>query len=259
MKNITSSGNAAFKAWKKLLHSARTRRREGRLLVEGPHLLEAWQRRFGEPVCLIASESGAKRPEIAHWLSVFPKTAQARLSDALFAELADAETPQGLIAEVALPVPAAPPSCNAASLLLDGVQDPGNLGALLRTAAAAGIGQILLSADCADAYSPRALRAGQGAQAQLSIHAQADLPAFLAAFSGTSLAASPDAPESLFEADWQRPAAWAFGAEGQGVSPAVLAAVDKQVAIPMPGGTESLNVAAAAAICLFEGVRRSLH
>jgi TrmH family RNA methyltransferase len=100
------------------------------------------------------------------------------------------------------------------------------------------------------------LRAGQGAQFELAIHESSDLPTVLAAYGGTSVVTRLDASASLFETALEGPIAWVFGAEGQGVSAPVSAAADLGIHIPMPGRMESLNVAAAAAICLFEMVRR---
>ena len=213
------------------------------------------------PVCLLASEKGAARPEIADWLAAGERAGVqcVVLMDALFAELADTETPSGLIAIVNLPSAEAVPANDVDSLLLDGVQDPGNLGSLLRTAAATGFSQVLLSADCASPWSPKTLRAGQGAHFQLHLYENADLPAFLIAFQGASLASVLDDAESLYDAEFgNQPLAWVFGSEGQGVSPNLLAAAQKRIRIPMPGAktVESLNVGHAAAICLFETLRR---
>ena len=136
------------------------------------------------------------------------------------------------------------------------MQDPGNLGTVLRTAAAAGIGQALLSPGCAAAWSPKVLRAGQGAHFALAIHEEADLAAFMADYRGMTAATCLDGATSLYEARWTGPLAWIFGAEGQGVRPELVAAAQLRIKIPMPGAVESLNVGAAAAVCLFEAVRR---
>jgi TrmH family RNA methyltransferase len=144
------------------------------------------------------------------------------------------------------------------AILLDGVQDPGNVGTLLRTAAAAGIKQALLSPGCASAWSPKVLRAGQGAHFALAIHEDVDLAAFMANYSGTTAVTCLDGATSLYEAKWQGSLAWIFGAEGQGVRPDLIAAALLRIRIPMPGAVESLNVGAAAAVCLFEMVRRRL-
>ena len=144
------------------------------------------------------------------------------------------------------------------AILLDGVQDPGNVGAILRTAAAAGVGQALLSPGCAAAWSPKVLRAGQGAHFALAIHEDADLGAFMADYRGTTAVTCLDDATPLYDACWDGPLAWVFGAEGQGVRGELLAAARLRIRIPMPGAVESLNVAAAAAVCLFEALRRKM-
>ncbi|MDR3324174.1 MAG: RNA methyltransferase [Zoogloeaceae bacterium] len=258
MKHIISRDNPHFKAWKKLAQSGRARRQAGEVLLEGLHLVTAWQVACGLPSCILVSDKGRQNPEIADWLAGLGEHAPepTQLSEALFAELADTETPGGLLAFAPRPAQATPPAPDQDSLLLDGVQDPGNLGAILRTAAAAGVSQALLSADCADAWSLKVLRAGQGAHFQMRIHEGVDLPDFLAAFAGESLATALKEGQSLYAAAWRHPVAWVFGSEGQGVRPPVLAAAQKRIRIPMPGKLESLNVATAAAVCLFEMVRR---
>jgi TrmH family RNA methyltransferase len=257
MKIIRARDNPAFRRWKKLAESGRERRKAGRTLIEGVHLIEAWQLRYGLPQTVLLADSRRTHPEIATWLTRHPDAEVVCLADALFAELADAQTPAGMLAVVEPPA-AAPADVQADAVLLDGIQDPGNLGTLLRTAAAAGFLQVLLSPDCAAAWSPKVLRAGQGAHFLLRIHEACDLPGFLAAYRGTALATSLVGAQSLYDLDldWRAPLAWIFGSEGQGVRPATLAGADLRIRIPMPGAVESLNVGAAAAVCLFETVRR---
>ncbi|MCX7893875.1 MAG: RNA methyltransferase [Burkholderiales bacterium] len=149
-------------------------------------------------------------------------------------------------------MPAPPFDC----LLLEEIQDAGNLGSILRTAAAAGVREVYLSKGSVFAWSPRVLRAGQGAHFSLAIREGAALAEVAAAFRGTVVATCPDAPESLFALDLGPAVAWIFGNEGAGISPALAARATRRAHIPMPGGAESLNVAAAAAVCLFEAVRQ---
>ena len=254
-RRITSRDNPDFRRWKKLAQSSRARRRSDHFLLEGVHLISAWQASFGAPEILLASETGMSNPEIRAWLDQAGGPI-VELPDALFRELADTETPSGLLAVAARPLPASSPAVDCDSLLLDGIQDPGNLGVLLRSAAAAGIRQILFSADCAAAWSPKALRAGQGAHFVTTLHEDVDLPLFLSAFQGDTLATALEGAVSLYAATWRHPVAWVMGSEGQGIRPNVLAACRQRLCIPMIGAVESLNVGAAAAVCLFEMVRR---
>jgi TrmH family RNA methyltransferase len=136
--------------------------------------------------------------------------------------------------------------------LLDAVQDAGNVGTLLRTAAAAGVRDVLLGPGCAGVWTPRVLRAAQGAHFGLRIREQVDLADFLENYPGNSVATVARAGQSLYALDLKSPAAWLFGNEGSGLAPALIAAARTRATIPLAAGTESLNVAAAAAICLFE-------
>jgi TrmH family RNA methyltransferase len=130
---------------------------------------------------------------------------------------------------------------------------------MLRSAAAAGVTQVYLSRHCAFAWSPKVLRAGQGAQFHLDIHEDVDLPAWAAAYAesrGSVVAAIASGGSSLYAATLRGRVALAIGNEGSGLSPTLRAAATHRVTIPMPGGIESLNAAAAAAVCLFECVRQ---
>ena len=142
-------------------------------------------------------------------------------------------------------------------IILENIQDSGNVGTILRSAAAAGINHVLLTSGCADVYSPKVLRAAMGAHFLLQINEYIDIPTFLNSFTGTSLATALDKhSNSLYQTDLTEQIALIVGNEGAGVSPAVLQNVDQCIYIPMLGQTESLNVAMAATICLFERVRQ---
>lgn len=253
MKLIQSRDNAFFKALKRLAESGRERRKTGKTLLDGVHLVEAYEAAFGPVETLIVAESALAGGEVARFVEGRDAVV---LADALMRELGLVDTPSGLLAVAAMPNSIAAVDLEKEAILLDGVQDPGNVGTLLRTAAAAGIKQALLAPGCAAAWSPKVLRAGQGAHFALAIHEDADLAGFMAAYRGTTAVTCLDGSTSLYEADWQGPLAWVFGAEGLGVSPALIAAARLRIRIPMPGAVESLNVAAAAAVCLFEAVRR---
>lgn len=255
MKLIQSRDNLFYKSLKRLAESGRERRKTGRTLLDGVHLVEAWETRYGPVETLVVGESALAGGEIAGFVAGRECTL---LSDALLRDLGLVDTPSGLLAVVAMPGRASAVDLDRDAVLLDGVQDPGNVGTLLRTAAATGIRQVLLSPGCAAAWSPKVLRAGQGAQFVLDIHEDADLAGFVAAYRGSTAVTCLDGATSLYEAHWQGPLAWIFGAEGQGVRRELIAAADLRIRIPMPGAVESLNVGAAAAVCLFEAMRRKL-
>ncbi|HZX32453.1 MAG TPA: RNA methyltransferase [Rhodocyclaceae bacterium] len=255
MKHIQSRDNAFFKGLKRLAQSGRERKKTGLTLLDGIHLIEAYEATVGSVETLVASEEGLNRAEIRDFLSI---REYVLLSDSLFRDVGIVDHPSGIMAVAGFPVRADAPKADADTLVLDGVQDPGNVGTLLRTAAAAGFRQVVLAADCAAPWSPKVLRAGQGAHFVLDIFEDTDLPAFLASYAGTTAVTSLQDAQSLYEARWEGPIAWVFGSEGLGVRPEVIAAAGLKIKIPMPGQVESLNVGAAAAVCLFETVRRRL-
>ncbi len=255
MKFISSRDNPAFKRLKLLAHSGRERRKARLSLLDGAHLLGAYAQSGGTPAAIIVTEAGAEQPQhrglVGHWRAV-PVLC---LADALFAEISPVDTPSGLLAEIAIPVEkggALAGSC----LVLDAVQDAGNVGALLRVAAGAGVVDVLLTPGCAQAWSPRVLRAAMGAHFSLRVREQADVTALLANYRGRIVAASLRQGQSLYDADLSGPLAWLFGNEGAGLTPALAERAQLTVHIPMAAGIESLNVATAAAVCLFEQRRR---
>lgn len=255
MKLIQSRDNPLFKQLKRLAESGRERRKQGKTLLDGVHLVEAWEQHRGPVDQLIVAESALHGGEVSGYLGDRECTV---LGDALMRELGLVETPSGLLAVVTTPRANAAVNLDSDAVLLDGVQDPGNVGTLLRTAAAAGVKQVLLAPGCAAAWSPKVLRAGQGAHFVLEIFEDADFPVFMAEYRGTTAVTCLDGALSLYTAHWQGPLAWIFGAEGLGVRDEIIAAAGLKVHIPMPGAVESLNVGAAAAVCLFEAVRRRL-
>ena len=178
------------------------------------------------------------------------------LADALFRALSQVDTPTGVIARVRTPKGAAVPEDAPLVLMLENIQDPGNVGTLLRSAAAAGAGHVMWSATCAFAWSPKVLRAGMGAHFALNIVEGTDLAAFLACYRGDSVALAARAKRSLYDVDLRRPVAFLIGNEGAGLSEPIRAAARSTVRIPMPGRMESLNAGVAGSLCLFEAVRQ---
>lgn len=254
-KKISSAENPRYRSIVKLRESSRERRKAGRSLLDGVHLVAAYLEHCGQPEALVVSESGGRDAEIATLLARAERGAVV-LSDGLFRDLSSVATPTGIIAVIETPRPPAPPSSPGACVMLEDVQDPGNLGSILRSAAAAGLAEIYLSRGSVHAWSPRVLRAGMGAHFALRIHEGVDLAALVEKYAGRVLAAVRTGGVPVFEADLGGHVALLFGNEGAGLSRALQAAADQIVHIPMPGTAESLNVAAAAAVCLFERVRQ---
>lgn len=254
MKTITSRENSLLKSIRKLAASSKERKKAGKTLLDGIHLVAAYYQAGGLPEAVMVSVSAQDYPEINDFLHTVPPENLIVLSDELFRDISTVDTPTGIVALIRIPPPAeGETDC---CVLLEDVQDPGNLGSILRSAAAAGIGQIYLSPGCSDAWSPKVLRAGMGAHFHLSIHENSDLVTAARNFSGQVVATTLGAEKTLFNLDLSGPTAFVIGNEGAGVSEDLLEAADSRVKIPMPGTAESLNAAAAAAICFFERVRQ---
>lgn len=251
---ITSRDNPLFKRLKKLAESARERRQTRMTLLDGEHLIAAYLDAGGQPQTLIYAASCADEV----WTQLAARCTQAKslaLADALFAEISPVATPTGLLAEAAWLSPSAPAS-TPLIVVLEEIQDPGNLGAMLRTAAAAGATQAVLSKACHDPWSPKALRGGQGAQFVLPVLTGIDLPGWLMTFDGLSVALALNQKSNFYAQDFRGALAFVAGNEGAGLSQAVIEATSVVVQIPMPGKVESLNASAALAVAVFEAVRQ---
>ncbi|HQR02968.1 MAG: RNA methyltransferase [Proteobacteria bacterium] len=257
MKLIQSRDNPTFRELRELAGDGRAQRRLGRTLIDGPHLVASYLARCGCPRLIVLGESGRDKPEIASLIATVGEAPIVMLKDALFREISGTATPVGILAEI--DIPAMPESPRGSCVVLDRIQDAGNLGSILRSSAAAGIGDAVLGAGCAGPWTPRVLRAAQGAHFGLRIREEPDLPAWLAGYGGRSMAAVVADGVPVQDADLRGPVAWIFGNEGSGIAPALCAAATLRVTIPMATATESLNVAAAAAICLFEARRQNLY
>jgi TrmH family RNA methyltransferase len=257
IKRIASRDNASYKSLAKLASSSRARREHRAALLDGPHLVEALRASGGTADTLVASESGYAREEVRRLFERTPARSRVLLADRLFGALAQVATPTGILAVVRTPETRPLPAQSDDCLLLEAIQDPGNLGSILRTAVAAGVRQVFLGGGSVFAWSPKVLRAGQGAHFFLAIYEDVPLAALADRFAGTVVATDPRAERVVFDLDLARPpVAWIFGSEGVGLSAGLAAAANARARIPMPGPAESLNVAAAVAICLFEQVRQ---
>jgi len=256
MKSITSADNPRFRAMLQLAQSARERRTAGMSLLDGIHLVTAYVEHIGLPEEVILSRSGAEKPEIIKLLEQFETVRTAVYADALFRQLSSVATPTGIMAMVPTPRVAAPSTLTGSSIWLEDIQDPGNVGSILRSAAAAGVTTVCLSRHSVHAWSPRVLRAGMGAHFALNIIEGADLQALASTYTGRVIATQVSHGKTVFDTDLTGDVALVFGNEGAGLSPALAAMTHEMVNIPMPGRAESLNVGAAAAVCLFERVRQ---
>ena len=252
MTVLSSKDNPKVRHWRKLSEDPRYRRTQKRALIEGPHLLQAALQHGLKPLNVLATEKGGAHPEIRKLLQQSERRPVV-LTEAVFRSITDAESPQGVAAEIEIPAPAGGQGIPA--VFLESVQDPANVGAILRTAAAFGVRRVVLDAACADPWSPKALRAGMGGHFALVVAETKDLSAELERFSGTVVCTVVREGTPLAEARLNGSLGWVFGGEGRGLTEAVLSKARLKVTVPMAPGSESLNVAAAVAVCLYEASR----
>lgn len=262
MQIITSREHTLFKLLIKLLHSTQQRTREKLTVLDGMHLVQVYYQIYGSPFKLIISESACQKLEIKSFLEHFNQSSETNrpiiLSDALFKQISPVVSPSGIVALITVPATNYAHSTKFC-VLLDAIQDPGNLGSILRSAAGADVKAVYLSKNCADAWSPKTLRAAMGAHFFLVIHENADLVQIARNFHGKVFATSSGSEYSLFQTKLNEPIAFVFGNEGYGISKELMNCVSESLAIPMNRDCESLNVAAAAAICFFEKNRQQLN
>lgn len=226
-------------------------------MVEGVRLLEEALNSGVVPELVLVNETqlaGTERGKAL--LQRLATIGYVSTTPAVLKKVAETETPQGVVASVPIPEPAGMESQSAVALLVDGVQDPGNLGTILRTAEAAGARPVLLAPNTVDVYSPKVVRAGMGAHFRLPLLV-ATWPEIATALSGRRVwLAEAQGGTPYYEVDWTEPAALIVGNEARGVGPEAAALATGSVTIPMVGPTESLNAAVAAAVILFESLRQ---
>lgn len=242
---IHSRDNSFVKELRKLSHDSTAYRKQGRVWLEGDHLCRAALARGLRPEIAVFAESFW--PQVpAEWAQAASKVVV--LADALFADISGLESParMGYLLEW---LPGQAPQPGRATVVLDRVQDAGNVGSILRSAAAFGFTQVVALKGTAALWSQKVLRAGMGAHFGLHLVEGADASG-LEALQVPLIVTSSHQGKLIQHTELPWPCAWAMGHEGQGVGPAVEALAALQVRIGQPGGEESLNVAAAAAICL---------
>jgi TrmH family RNA methyltransferase len=249
---ISSRDNPLLVRLRRLAQAPGAYRKLGQVWVEGEHLCAAALARDVPVPLAVGTPAALEDPATAGLMAAAAE--QVVVPSALFAGFSGLESPAAM--GFVLDLPAAPAiGPDLASVVLDRVQDAGNVGSVLRSASALGVRQVLALKGTAALWSPKVLRAGMGAHFNLRLveGLEAD---DLQALRVPLLATSSHAGVSLPQAVLPRPCAWVFGHEGQGVSSSLMARCALTVGIPQPGGEESLNVAAAAAICLYEAARR---
>jgi TrmH family RNA methyltransferase len=251
-QRIASRDNPLLQRIRKLLRDASACRALGQAWIEGEHLGQAMRAHGIVADAAVLTETAWAQPRLRSLAAAARRW--VLLPDTLFAPLSGLPSPAGIGFLVPLPPPGEIDPW-AMSIVLDRVQDAGNVGSMLRSAAAFGVKQVLALQGTALLWSPKVLRAGMGAHFGLALHDGLDLDD-LQRLRAPLLATSPHAQQLLGQVALPKPCAWVFGHEGQGIAPALAARCAMSLRIPQPGGEESLNVAAAAAVCLYESARR---
>ena len=244
-EHITSANNPLIKELRRLISDNTAYRKQGRVWLEGDHLCRAALLRGFKPVLSLFSQSFWPLAQSIHAQAAIKNIV---IADELFTQISGLESPAGMGFLMDLPVQPKLQT-NRSSLILDRVQDAGNVGSMLRSAAAFGFSQVIALKGTAALWSPKVLRAGMGAHFGLQLLEGVDADA-LDTLAVPMLVTSSHEGSFLGSAVLPAPCAWVMGHEGQGVGEHLMAKAALKVRIAQPGGEESLNVAAAAAICL---------
>ncbi len=262
MKIITSVHNEQLKLLSKLLQSAKHRREHRATVLEGVHLLDAYLNAGFLPKQVFVPSHRATLSEWAQQLGRLPEERITFVESGALNKISQLTDAEEIMTWIDLPDTGSLKT-NGDCIVLENIQDAGNIGTILRSAAASGVKEVVLSKGCADVWSPKVLRAAMGAHFLLNVFERVDLTTWRDDYRGRVLATALTEQNnfSLYDKqlDLTQPTAWLFGNEGNGVSPECLARADATVKIPMLGATESLNVAMAATICLFEQMRQRLQ
>lgn len=253
---LASKDNPKIKHLRALIEQNQYRKKQHQTVLEGTHLTLAWLQTQQAIVSIFTTEAALAHSDLEQIQQQYSGHIFI-ISEALYKDLSTLGTSLACLAIIDIPRSSQALQFNVDTLVLDNVQDPGNVGTLLRSAAAANVKQIVCTHGVASLWSPRVLRAGMGAHFSLSCYENVDLEQILPQFQIPVFVTSSHQPESVYEQNLRKPCAWILGNEGQGASEFALEHA-QAVTIPQPGGQESLNVAVAGSICLFEMVRQRL-
>jgi TrmH family RNA methyltransferase len=260
MKNIISSENPLYKKLKKIANSERARRKVGCTLLDGIHLANSYLQSGLKPILCIVSDKSLMHAEVSLVARQceFDGVQCVVIPDKKYSTLSQVENGINLLFMVKIPKAVVPPALTQSAVLIDKMQDPGNLGSILRSAAAAGIKSAYCSKGSVSVWSPKVLRAGMGGHFMMDIFDDVDLVKLVRTAQVPVLATSSYAEKSIYQANLNAESAWIFGQEGHGIGKNLMDLVVSQVSIPHFRRVESLNVAAAAAVCFFEQQRQIL-
>jgi TrmH family RNA methyltransferase len=256
---ITSVHNPRVQMVRRLLAQSKARREQGEFVVEGVRLVEEVLKSNWDARLVLFTAPLNPRGQAAVDRFSARSVPVEQVSDSVMDAISQTETSQGILAVLEIKLLLLPPSLNFL-LILDGMRDPGNLGTILRTAAAAGVQGVQLTPGCADAWSPKVVRAGMGAHFRLPIEriGWPELKNTLAQSGSNLHMYLADSAEGIpyTQVDFRPPLALIVGGEAAGASTESLSMAEDKVHIPMLGGSESLNAAVAASILLFEVQRQ---
>lgn len=255
---ITSKDNPTVKTAHALLTQSRQRKKLGQTVLEGTHLIEAYLNAQLTPTTILVSESGLDNTEIQPLLTRLETVKTLTVSDSLYKDIRSLGESLPIMAIIDLPVLRFDKAITTDCLIINGVQDNGNLGTLLRTASAVGINTVICTTGTAQAYNPKTLRAGMGANFSLAIYEGVSIDEILAQVKVPMFATSSHTDKVIYQTDLTQPLALIMGHEGQGVE-AALVQNATPLALPQPNGQESLNVAIAGALCLYEILRQRAY
>ena len=253
---LESKDNPKLKHLRGLIEQNTYRKKQGQTVLEGTHLTLAWLAKDRQIKSIFTTEQALQHADLEEIQSQYTGIIFV-LSESLYKDLSTLGTSIACLAIVDFPNSRQALNFTEDTLILENVQDPGNVGTLLRSAAAAGIEQIVCTKGSASLWSPRVLRAGMGAHFSLFTYENIELEEVLKQFKIPVYVTSSHESESLYSKNFRKQCVWILGNEGQGASDYALAHAEA-VSIPQPGGQESLNVAVAGSICFFEMVRQRL-
>lgn len=253
---LESKDNPKIKHLRGLIEQNSYRKKQRQTVLEGTHLCLSWLQENKQIQSIFSTEQALLHPDFEQILGRYSGHVFI-ISEALYRDLSTLGTSLACLAIIDLPTSSRALQYQCDTLILENVQDPGNVGTLLRSAAAANIQQVVCTRGSASLWSPRVLRAAMGAHFSLNIYENVQLEELLENFHIPVFVTSSHRSVSLYSKDLTQPCVWILGNEGQGVSEYALQHA-QAVTIPQPGGQESLNVAVAGSICFFEMVRQRL-
>jgi RNA methyltransferase, TrmH family len=257
IRQVSASTNSALKLAIAIAKSSRERRQAGMSIISGVHLVQSYRLAGGVSKQTLVSQDALDKPEVRDLLERSAEVIVVKA--ALFTELAGLVQGGDLVELISTPFYSLPERLNMDCVLLDQLQDPGNMGSILRSVAAAGIRQVITTPGSAFIWAPKVLRSAMGAHFALHMTEAASWDSIYNILEVPLTVTSLQGAKNLYELDLQGPRCWVFGNEGSGVSEQIALRATERVRIPMTDSVESMNVAASAAVCLFEQRRQRLR